>query len=137
VASIAAALLAGRYAVWNWWRSRASSTAQIRGEPIATRAVGELAVRLYGHLHNGQTEVLVRFTDSSGRPKDVGQLKTELSHKMPGIAMRFGSDATKTNKPGVFRTKLEPQIYGDWAVKFSWQGSVGEGQVEIPVNVKH
>jgi hypothetical protein len=68
VAFIGAALFAGSHAVWIWWSSRASSTARVRGEPIATRAVGDLTVSLYGDLHNGQTEVLVHFTDSRGFP---------------------------------------------------------------------
>jgi hypothetical protein len=83
----AAALLAGGFAAWNWWNSRSSSTAQIQGEPIATRTVGELTISLYGDLHNGQSEVLVRFTDSSGQPKDVGEVKTDLAMNMPGMVM--------------------------------------------------
>jgi hypothetical protein len=62
LALIAAALLAGGYAAWNWWSSRIPSTAQIHGKPIATRAVGGMTVSLYGDLHNGQIQMLVRFT---------------------------------------------------------------------------
>jgi hypothetical protein len=91
---------------------------------------------LYGDLHNGQSEVLVRFTDSSGQPKDVGEVKTDLSMNMPGMLMNSGGEVSKTNTPGVYRAKLKPQMGGDWAVKLSWQGPAGEGQVEIPVNVK-
>ena len=76
VALVAAALFAGGFATWNWWSSRSPSGAQIQGEPIATRTVGDLTIGLYGDLHNGQSEVLVRFTDSSGQPTDVGDLKT-------------------------------------------------------------
>src|SRR5580700_159860 len=77
VALVAAALFAGGFAAWNWWNSRSSSTAQIQGGAIATRTVGELTINLYGDLHNGRSEVLVRFTDSSGQPKDVGEVKTD------------------------------------------------------------
>jgi Cu(I)/Ag(I) efflux system membrane protein CusA/SilA len=136
VALVAAVLLAGGYTAWNWWSSRSPSAAQIQGEPIATRTVGDLTVSLYGDLHNGQSEVLVRFTDSSGQPQDVGEVKTELSMNMPGMVMHSGSDVTKTGTPGLYRAKLQPQMGGDWAVKLSWQGPAGEGQVEIPVNVK-
>jgi YtkA-like len=136
VVLVAALLFVGGYTAWNWWNSRSPSAAQIQGEPIATRTVGDLIVSLYGDLHNGQSEVLVRFTDSSGQPKDVGEVKTDLSMNMPGMVMHSGSDVTKTNQPGVYRAKLQPQMGGDWAVKLSWQGPAGEGQVEIPVNVK-
>lgn len=136
VALVAAALFAGGFVAWNWWNSRSSNIAQIQGEPIATRTVGELTISLYGDLHNGQSEVLVRFTDSSGQPKDVGEVKTDLAMNMPGMVMNSGGDVTKVVTPGVYRVKLQPQMGGDWVVKLSWQGPAGEGQVEIPVSVK-
>jgi hypothetical protein len=136
VALIAAALFVGGFEAWNWWNSRSSSAAQIQGEPIATRTIGELTISLYGDLHNGQSEVLVRFTDASGQPKDVGELKTDLNMNMPGMVMNSGGDVTKTSTPGVYHAKLQPQMGGDWVVKLSWQGPAGEGQVEIPVSVK-
>jgi hypothetical protein len=128
--------MAGGVAGWNWWSSRSPSTAQVQGEPIATRTVGELTISIYGDLHNGQSEVLVRFTDANGQPKDVGQVKTDLMMNMPGMVMNSGSDVSKTGTPGVYRVKLQPQMGGDWVVKLSWKGSAGEGQVEIPVSVK-
>ena len=136
VALVAAALMAGGFAAWNWWSSRSQSTAQVQGEPIATRSVGDLTISIYGDLHNGQSEVLVRFTDANGQPKDVGQVKTDLMMNMPGMVMNSGSDVTKTSTPGVYRVKLQPQMGGDWVVKLSWKGPAGEGQVEIPVSVK-
>lgn len=134
VALVAAALFAGGFAPWNWWSSRPQGTAQIQGEPIATRTVGDLTMSLYGDLHNGQSEVLVRFTDSGAQPKDVGEVKTNLN--MPGMVMNSGGEVIKTSMPGDYRAKLQPQMGGDWVVKLSWQGPAGEGQVEIPVSVK-
>jgi hypothetical protein len=136
VAFVAAALFAGGFAAWNWWTSRSPSTAQIQGEPIATRTVGDLTISIYGDLHNGQSEVLVRFTDSKRQPKDVGEVKTDLDMNMPGMVMHSGSDVSKTSTPGVYRAKVQPQMGGDWVVKLSWHGPAGEGQVEIPVSVK-
>jgi hypothetical protein len=136
VALVAAALFAGGFVAWNWWSSHPQSTAQIQGEPIATRTVGDLAISLYGDLHNGQSEVLVRFTDSGGQPKDVGEVKSDLNMNMPGMVMNSGGEVTKTSTPGVYRAKLQPQMAGDWVVKLSWQGPAGQGQVEIPVSVK-
>jgi hypothetical protein len=130
-------LFAGGYTAWNWWSSRSESAAvQITGEPIATRTVGELTISVYGDLHNGQSEVLVKFTDANGQPKDVGEVRSNLGMNMPGMVMNAGSDVTKTSTPGVYRAKLQPQMGGDWVLKLSWQGSAGEGQAEIPVNVK-
>jgi Cu(I)/Ag(I) efflux system membrane protein CusA/SilA len=136
VLPMAALLFAGGYTAWNWWSSRSPSAVQISGEPIATRTVGELTVGVYGDLHNGQSEVMVRFTDSAGRAKDVGDVKTDLNMNMAGMVMNSGSDVTKTNTPGVYRAKLQPQMGGDWVMKLYWHGPAGDGQVEIPVNVK-
>jgi YtkA-like len=108
----------------------------MQGEPITSRTVGDLTVSLYGDLHSGQSEVFVRFTNSDGQSKDVGELKTALAMNMPGMVMNSGSDVTKTSTPGVYRVKLQPQMGGDWVTKLSWQGPAGEGQVEIPVSVK-
>jgi Cu(I)/Ag(I) efflux system membrane protein CusA/SilA len=136
VASIAAVLFAGGFTGWNWWNSRSTGTSQIQGEPIATRTVGDLTISVYGDLQNGKSEVLVRFTDSNGQPKDAGEVKTGLTMNMPGMVMNSGGEVTKTHGPGVYRAKLQPQMSGDWALKLSWQGPAGEGQVEIPVTVK-
>jgi Cu(I)/Ag(I) efflux system membrane protein CusA/SilA len=129
-------LFASGYTAWNWWNSRSPNAAQIQGPSLATRTVGDLTVSVFGYLHDGQSEVLVRFTNSSGQPQDVGEVRTDLSMNMPGMVMHSGSDVTKTSIPGVYRAKLQPQMGGDWVLKLSWQGSAGTDQIEIPVNVK-
>jgi copper/silver efflux system protein len=136
VALVAAVLFAGGYAGWNWWSSRPASSAQVQGEPIATGTADSLTIGIYGDLRNGQSEVLVRFTDANGQPKDVGDVRTDLNMNMPGMMMNSGGDVTKTSNPGVYRVKLKPQMGGDWVVKLSWKGPAGEGEVEIPVSVK-
>jgi copper/silver efflux system protein len=136
VTLIAAVFFAGGYAAWNWWNARGPSTAQVQGEPFATRTVDSLTIGIYGDLHNGQSEVLVRFTDDNGQSKDVGDVRTDLNMNMPGMVMNSGGDVTKTSNPGVYRVKLKPEMGGDWVVKLFWKGPAGEGQVEIPVSVK-
>jgi hypothetical protein len=134
---VAAVLLAGGYTAWHWWSSRSQNSAvQITTESIATRTVGELTINVYGDLHNGQSEVLVRFVDANGQPKDVGEVRSNLAMNMPGMVMNSGSDITKTSTAGIYRAKLQPEMGGDWVLKLSWQGLAGEGQAEIPVNVK-
>ena len=80
--------------------------------------------------------MLIRFTDSKGQPKDVGEITTNLSMNMPGMVMNSGGNVTTTSTPGVYRAKLRPQMGGDWVVKLFWRGPAGEGQVEIPVSVR-
>ena len=79
---------------------------------------------------------MVRFMDSTGQAKDVGDVKTDLNMNMPGMVMNSGSEGTKTNTPGVYRAKIQPQMGGDWIMKLYWHGPAGDGEVEIPVNVK-
>jgi Cu(I)/Ag(I) efflux system membrane protein CusA/SilA len=136
VALVGVVLFGSGYAAWNWWNSRSPNAAQIQGPPLATRTVGDLTVSVFGELHNGKSQVLVRFTDSSGQAQDVGEVRTDMSMNMPGMVMHSGSDVTKTSSPGVYRAKLQPQMGGDWVLKLSWQGSAGSNQIEIPVQVK-
>ena len=96
-------------------------------------AQSAVTVSLYGDLHNGQIQMLVRFTDSSGQLKDVGEVKTDLCRNMLDRVIHSRSDVTKTNTQGAYRAKIQPQMGGYWAMKLSWQGPAGEGQVEIPV----
>jgi hypothetical protein len=136
VALIAATLFAGGFAEWNWWNSRSTAVLQTQGEQIASRTVGELTISVYGDLHNGSSDVVVRFTDSSGQAKDVGEVKVGLTMNMPGMVMNSGGQITKTNTPGVYQAKLQPQMGGDWVLKLSWHGPAGDEQVEMPVSVK-
>jgi AcrB/AcrD/AcrF family/YtkA-like len=136
VAIIAGVLGAVGYTGLNSWHSRYANAAHIEGPLIAARTVDDVTINLYGDLHNGQSEVLIRFTDSTGHPKDVGEVKTNLTMNMPGMVMNSGSEVTKTNTPGVYRAKLQPQMGGDWVVKLFWKNPAGEGRIEIPVSVK-
>jgi Cu(I)/Ag(I) efflux system membrane protein CusA/SilA len=133
---IAAILFAGGFAGWNWWNSRSTSVLQTQGEQIASRTVGELTISIYGNLHNGSSDVVIRFTDSSGQARDVGDVKAGLTMNMPGMVMNSGGQVRKTNTPGVYQAKLQPQMGGDWVLKVLWQGPTGDEQVEIPVSVK-
>jgi copper/silver efflux system protein len=136
VAIIACVVAAVGYTGLNWWHSRYANAAHIEGPLIAARTVDDVTINLYGDLHNGQSEVLIRFTDSTGHPKDVGEVKTNLTMNMPGMIMNSGSEVTKTDTLGVYRAKLQPQMGGDWVVKLFWQNPAGEGRIEIPVSVK-
>jgi copper/silver efflux system protein len=133
---VAGVLLGGGFSAWKWWNSRSASATEIQGEPVGKRSVDGLTISLYGDLHNGQSTVLVRFTDANGQPKDVGDVTSDLAMNMPGMVMNSGGDVSKTATPGLYRAKLQPQMSGDWVVKLSWRGPAGEGQVEIPVSVK-
>jgi copper/silver efflux system protein len=136
VVFVATLLSIGGYTAWIWWGSHSRTTSAVQGEPFATRIVGDLTISLYGDLHNGQSEIIVQFKDVNGQPKDVGEVKSDLGMNMPGMVMHSGSDVAKTSTAGVYRAKIKPQMAGDWAVKLSWNGPAGEGQVDIPVTVK-
>jgi hypothetical protein len=48
-----------------------------------------LIMSLYRRLNNAQSEVIVRFRDSNGQPKDVGEVKTDLSTNLPAHGHAF------------------------------------------------
>ena len=53
------------------------------------RLTNGLIMSLYRRLDNAQSEVIVRFRDSNGQPKDVGEVKTDLSTNLPGHGHAF------------------------------------------------
>ncbi len=134
--AIAAVLFGGGYAGWNWWSSHAEGTSLTLSAPLATRTTEGLTINLYGDLHNGSSAVFIEFKDPGGQRRDVGEVKTDLAMNMTGMVMHSGGDVTKTNHAGVYQAKLQPQMSGDWVVNLSWNGSAGEGRIEIPVSVK-
>jgi len=136
----AAALIGGAFygGIYLWQRgsSQLQSTAAPQGSPLATTAVNETTVKLYGDLHNGASELQVQFLDKDNNPLDAGQVRLELNMDMPGMQMNAGGTVTPSGSPGLYRVKINPSMAGDWNAKVSWQGPKGQGQAIIPVTVK-
>jgi hypothetical protein len=108
------------------------------GKVIKSAPVGNLTVKLSndsGVLKHGNQEFIVTFTDSAGKPVDVGAVA--LTFHMPQMGtMQEMNDATTfttTNSPGVYRGKADIEVAGEWQAQIAYEGPAGKGKASFPV----
>jgi YtkA-like len=112
------------------------------GKVIKSAAAGNsLTVALAtsdGVLKHGNTEFTLTFTDSSGKPLDVGAVA--LTFHMPQMgsmaAMNDAATFTTTDTPGVYRGKANIEMAGEWQAQITYDGPRGRGQASFPVTAQ-
>ena len=91
-----------------------------------------------GALKHGNSEFTLTFSDSSGKPVDVGAVA--LTFHMPQMGsmgeMNDTATFTTTETPGVYRGKANIEVAGEWQVKITYDGPKGRGQVSVPVTAQ-
>jgi len=91
-----------------------------------------------GVLKHGDTEFTLTFSDSSGKPVDVGAVA--LIFHMPQMgtmqAMNDAATFTTTDTPGVYRGKADIQVAGEWQAQITYDGPKGRGQASFPVTAQ-
>lgn len=111
------------------------------GRAIKTVTVDSLTVTLSsrtGQLKQGDQEVTLGFTDSSGKPVDVGAIS--LSFHVPAMggmaAMNDAVTFTTTNTPGVYRGKVNIGMAGEWQAQLAYEGPAGKGKTTFSVTAR-
>jgi len=111
------------------------------GKTIKAVPVGNLTATLSnenGVLKLGNQELMLSFTDASGKPVDVGAVS--LSFHMPQMgSMAAMTDAvtfTTTNAPGVYRGKVDIEVGGEWQAQLAYEGPAGKGKVTFSVTAR-
>ena len=105
-----------------------SKTTTDTGKVIKTSPAGNnLTVSLAtsdGVLKKGKTEFILTFTDSSGKPVDVGAVA--LTFHMPQMGtmaeMNDAATLTTTNTPGVYSGRADIEVGGEWQVRVTYDG---------------
>jgi hypothetical protein len=91
-----------------------------------------------GVLKHGNTEFTLTFTDSSGKPVDVGAVA--LTFHMPQMgtmqAMNNPATFTTTDTPGVYRGKANIEMAGEWQAQITYDGPAGRGKASFPVTAQ-
>jgi nitrogen fixation protein FixH len=91
-----------------------------------------------GVLKHGNSEFTLTFTDSSGKPVDVGAVA--LTFHMPQMGtmaeMNDAATFTTTDTPGVYRGKADIEVAGEWQVRITYDGPKGRGQASFPVTAQ-
>ena len=118
------------------------STNVSTGKPIVTVAVNNnLTATLSnatGQLKTGDQEVTLAFTDSSGKPVDVGAVS--LNFRMPAMgrmaAMNDAVTFTTTSTPGVYSGKVNIGMAGEWQGQLAYEGPAGTGKATFSVTAR-
>jgi hypothetical protein len=103
--------------------------------------VGNLTATLSndsGALKRGNQELMLSFTDTSGKPVDVGAVS--LNFHMPQMgsmaAMTDSVTLTTTNTPGVYRGKVNLEVGGEWQTQLAYEGPAGNGKTTFSVTAQ-
>lgn len=112
------------------------------GKVIKTAAAGNnLTVALAtsdGVLKHGNSEFMLTFSDSSGKPVDVGAVALTFHMPQMGTMAEMNDTATftTTETPGVYRGKANIEVAGEWQVRITYDGPKGRGQATFPVTAQ-
>ncbi len=117
----------------------------IPGKVIKSGPIGDkLMVTLSndtGKLKSGEQEIMLTFTDPSGKAVDVGMVSAAaLTFHMPSMGsmapMNNTAAFTTTSVPGVYKGKVNIDMAGEWQAQISYEGSAGSGKTMIPVSAQ-
>ena len=91
-----------------------------------------------GSLRKGKQEFTLTFTDSSGKPVDVGSVA--LNYRMAAMGsmaeMNNGAAFKTTGTPGVYRGSVDIEMTGEWQAQITYEGPAGKGAFSLPVRAK-
>lgn len=112
------------------------------GKPIKSGSAGNnLTVTLSsadGVLRDGQQDIMLSFTDASGKPVDVGT--AALNFHMPAMGtmpvMNDAATLTTTETPGIYSGKVKLQMAGEWQAQITYEGAAGRGKAILPVTAQ-
>lgn len=111
------------------------------GKMIKSAPAGNLTVALAtsdGALKHGNSEFTLTFSDSSGKPVDVGGVALTFHMPQMGTMAEMNDTATftTTETPGVYRGKANIQVAGEWQVRITYDGPKGRGQATFPITAQ-
>ena len=108
---------------------------------IKSTAAGNMTVALAsatGELKNGENELILSFSDASGKPVDVGA--ASLTFHMPAMAamaeMNDQATLTTTGAAGKYRAAVNIEVGGTWEAIIKYEGKQGSGEARMTVIAK-
>ena len=112
-----------------------------RGTVIKTATVDNLTATHSintGQLKLGDQEVMLDFTDASGKPVDVGavSLNFHMAQMGPMSEMNDATSFITTGTPGVYHGKVNIEVAGEWQGQLAYEGPAGSGKTTITVTVR-
>lgn len=111
------------------------------GTVIKTAPIENLTFTLSnstGQLKQGDQEMTLSFTDSAGKPVEVGAVS--LNFHMPAMggmaAMNDSATFTTTGTPGSYRGKVNIGMAGEWQGQLAYEGPAGKGKTTFSVTAR-
>ena len=88
--------------------------------------------------HGSNSEFMLTFSDSSGKPVDVGAVALTFHMPQMGTMAEMNDTATftTTETPGVYRGKANIEVAGEWQVRITYDGPKGRGQATFLVTAQ-
>jgi hypothetical protein len=91
-----------------------------------------------GELKKGDNELMLTFTDVSGKPVDVGAASLNFHMAAMGTMAEMNDKATltTTETPGKYRAQVHVGMKGTLEAQVKYQGAHGSGQTSMTVQAK-
>src|SRR5258708_22758587 len=120
---------------------KASNVSIPSGKTIKSVTVGNLTATLSnstGQLKPGNQEVVLTFTDSSGKPVDVRAVSLNFHMAQMGTMgeMNDATAFTTTRTPGVYRGKVNIEVAGEWQGQLAYEGPAGSGKTTFTLTAQ-
>ena len=111
------------------------------GKTIKSVTVGNLTATLSnstGQLKPGNQEVMLTFTDSTGKPVDVGAVSLNFHMAQMGTMAEMNDTTafTTTGTPGVSHGKVNIEVAGEWQGQLAYEGPAGSGKTTFTVTAQ-
>jgi hypothetical protein len=118
-----------------------TNTGMQTGKVIKAVSVGNLRATLSnesGVLKHGNQELMLSFTDASGKSVDVGAVSLRFHMPQMGgmAAMTDSVTFSTTNTPGVYRGKVVIEVGGEWQGQLAYEGPAGNGKTTFSVTAQ-
>jgi hypothetical protein len=119
----------------------ASNVSIPSGKTIKSVTAGNVTATLSnstGQLKPGDQEVMLVFTDPSGKPVEVSAMSLNFHMDQMGTmaAMNDSVTFTTTSTPGVCRGKVNIEVAGEWQGQLAYEGPAGSGKTTFTVTAQ-
>ena len=77
-----------------------------------------------GKLKNGEQDIMLEFTDGSGKPVEIKSASLNFNMPAMGSMAEMNDPATlnTTDTPGKFKGKVSLQMAGEWIAQIAYEG---------------
>ncbi len=118
-----------------------STGPSLKEKVIKSTKSGDMTITISsrtGELKKGENDLMVAFTDASGKPVEAGAASLNFHMAAMGAMAEMNDRATltTTDTPGKYRAQVNIEMAGTWEAQVKYQGAHGTGQMSMTVQAK-